>query len=354
MERTLGRTSLQAPRDTVTLAIAGDVMLGRLLDRYIWSDSQIDPAYIWGDTKELWLQHDLRLMNLECVIATKCDDWRRAPKVFTFCARPRALEALAAIRTDFVALANNHVLDFGVDALIEMLDLLDRHGIARAGAGRTLAEALRPAQLAAGGLTVGVVSLTDNEPGWEAGETSPGVSYIDYDERGLREPYLSRMTQLLGETRQQADLVIVSAHIGPNWGEPSAAMRALAHQLIDLGADLYWGHSNHSTRGIELYQGKPILYSTGDFVDDYAVDPDERNDLSFLFGVVVERTRIRRLQLFPVKIDRFQVNRAPDDEAAWVMDWMRKRCKPFGTTPAESDGTLVLDLESNPSDGSGS
>jgi len=76
-------------------------------------------------------------------------------------------------------------------------------------------------------------------------------------------------------------------------------MRALAYQIIDLGADLYWGHSNHTPQGIELYKGKAILYSTGDFIDDYAVDSAERNDLSFLMVLELDRNRIVRIVLHP-------------------------------------------------------
>jgi poly-gamma-glutamate synthesis protein (capsule biosynthesis protein) len=325
-------------------------MFGRLVDQYVWGEPSVDAAYVWGDTRRLLLEHDLRLINLECVVSTLCDESRRASKTFTFGARPRAMAALAAARVDFVSLANNHVLDYGPDALEEMLSLLDRDGIAWAGAGRDRREALRPAALSAGDagigsrLTVGVIGLTDNEPGWEAQVGRPGVTFVDYDERGLKEPYCRRVAESVEQTKQRVDLVVVSAHVGPNWGEPSRGMQALAHQLIDLGADLYWGHSNHATRGIEVYAGRPVLYSTGDFVDDYAVDPAERNDLSFLFGVVVQDKRIRRLVLYPVKIDHLQVNRAPADDAAWVNSWMRARCALFGTSLVESEGTLALDL----------
>jgi poly-gamma-glutamate synthesis protein (capsule biosynthesis protein) len=328
----------------VSLALAGDVMLGRLVDRYVLSDPASDPAYVWGDTRTLWSEHDLRLMNLECVIASDCDARPPAPKTFTFGARPRAIEALCAVRADCVTLANNHVLDFGADALLEMLDLLDQHGIAWAGAGRHLEEALLPAVLTAGGLTVGVVGITDNEPEWEAGPTRPGINFVDYDLAGLKGPYLGRLERALAQARRRADLVVVSAHVGPNWGEPSPQMLALARQVIDLGADLYWGHSNHTTRGVEVYQGKPILYSTGDFVDDYAVDPAERNDLSFLFRVEVEDKIIRRLVLHPVKIGHFQVNRAAGADAAWVIAWMQARCARFGTPLVEQDGVLRLEL----------
>jgi poly-gamma-glutamate capsule biosynthesis protein CapA/YwtB (metallophosphatase superfamily) len=335
----------------IAIALTGDVMLGRLIDRYIWRDRAIDPAYVWGDTRDLLLAHDLRLVNLECVIAAGCDQARRARKPFTFCAGPRAVEALLTAHVDLVSLANNHVLDFGPQALGELLDLLDGHGIAHTGAGRSDDEAMRPAVLQARpagdpeGLTVSVIGLTDNEPTWEAGPGRPGVHFVDYDRQGLKEPFRRRLAGALAAARQVAGLVIVSAHVGPNWGEPSPEMQALAHQLIDLGADLYWGHSNHTTGGIERYGGRPILYSTGDFVDDYAVDPYERNDLSFLFRLEVEAGCIRRLRLYPVKISQLQVNLAPPAGAIWLRSWMRARCAPYGTTLDDLDGTLVLAVD---------
>jgi poly-gamma-glutamate capsule biosynthesis protein CapA/YwtB (metallophosphatase superfamily) len=65
---------------------------------------------------------------------------------------------------------------------------------------------------------------------------------------------------------------------------PSSDYVNFAHMIIDMGADIYWGHSNHTPQGIEIYkQNKVIMYDCGDFMDDYAVDPVHRNDLSFLF-----------------------------------------------------------------------
>jgi poly-gamma-glutamate synthesis protein (capsule biosynthesis protein) len=61
------------------------------------------------------------------------------------------------------------------------------------------------------------------------------------------------------------------------------ANRDDARALLDSGADLVFGHGTHTIQGVEIYNGKPILYDTGDFVDDYAVDPELRNDLSGLF-----------------------------------------------------------------------
>jgi poly-gamma-glutamate synthesis protein (capsule biosynthesis protein) len=278
------------------------------------------------------LKVDRRLINLECVISGRGREWQPDSKAFHFRAHPRAIDFLLAAKIDCVTLANNHVLDYGTDALIECLALLDRADIKRTGAGASLPEALTPAIVDLPQGRLGVVSLTDNEPEWEAGERRPGIHYIGYDAKGLAEPYRSRLAQALKQVRRQADLVIVSAHVGPNWGPPSAAMRMLAHQVIDLGADLYWGHSNHTAQGIELYKGKAILYSTGDFIDDYAVDSAERNDLSFLFILELERGRIVRIVHHPVRIEDLYVRLARDQEVEFLNRTMQAKCKVFGTT----------------------
>jgi len=326
------------------IALTGDVMLGRLVDQYVIQNQSIGPDKIWSDVLPLMLKADRRLINLECVISSRGREWQPDSKAFHFRAHPRAIDFLRAARIDCVSLANNHVLDFGTDALIECLALLDRAGIKRTGAGTSLMEAITPAILDMPQGRLGVVSLTDNEPEWEAGEKKPGTHYIAYDAKGLAEPYRSRLAQALKQARRQADLVIVSAHVGPNWGPPSVAMRALAHQIIDLGADLYWGHSNHTAQGIELYKGKAILYSAGDFIDDYAVDPAERNDLSFLFIVELEQGRIARIVLHPLCIEDLYVRLAKDEEVAFLQRTMQAKCASFGSRIVFHDGVGMLEV----------
>lgn len=316
---------------TVQIALTGDVMLGRLVDRLIIQDESIPPDSLWGDVLPLLRAADLRLINLECVISTRGAKWRPARKPFHFRAHPRALAFLQAVPIECVTLANNHILDYGPEALLDCLDRLDAAGIRRAGAGRTLEEARAPALMATAAGPVAVLALTNNEPEWAAAANRPGVHFVDYDEQGLRPPYRAEVAALIAAARRQASLVIVSAHIGPNWGTPAPAMRALAHNLLDLGADLYWGHSNHTPQGIEIYNARPILYSTGDFIDDYAIDPVERNDRSFLFGVEVADGRIRRVQLYPVAIDRLRVRRADAEEAGFLLERMQRLSADLGS-----------------------
>jgi poly-gamma-glutamate capsule biosynthesis protein CapA/YwtB (metallophosphatase superfamily) len=326
------------------LGLTGDVMLGRLVDRYVFGSPGMRADYVWGDLIPLFHRMDLRLVNLECVIASSGMPWTWTPKAFHFRARPRAVATLREARIDFAGLANNHILDFDVGALKECVGLLDGSAIKRAGAGMTLAEASAPAILSAEEFPCAVIAVTDNEPEWAADLDRPGVNFIDFDEHGLRQPYLSRMEETIAAARRAAGLVVVCAHVGPNWGRPSPAMRAAARQFIDLGADVYWGHSNHTTQGIELYRGRPILYSCGDFVNDYAIEPDERNDLSFFFEIQIVDAVVRELRLHPVRIDRFQVNRATGSDAAWIRRWMEERCAAMGTHVERKDDGLRIEF----------
>src|SRR3990170_3010834 len=282
------------------------------------------PEYVWGDTLPLFREADVVLVNLECVIAgdEAGDPWPR--KVFHFKAPPAAVEALRAAHVTAVTLANNHTLDYGPTALEEMLGLLGETGIPAAGAGRTPEEARRAVTLKVEGLRIGLINCTDNEPGWEG--------------------------------RAGHDLVIVAAHWGPDMSpEPLPHHPPFARALADAGADLFIGTSAHVVQGIELYRvaGRPggvvpICYDLGDYVDDYAVDPDLRNDRSFLFVFDLDRTGVRGIHLQPILIDgwRCQVKRARGADAAETMATMVARCRKMGTSVGqEGGGPLTVDVE---------
>jgi poly-gamma-glutamate synthesis protein (capsule biosynthesis protein) len=103
--------------------------------------------------------------------------------------------------------------------------------------------------------------------------------------------------------------------------------------LIDAGADVVFGHSGHVFQGIEIYRGRPILYCTGNFVDDYAVDEIERNDQSFVYHLEIEGgTKLRRLQLYPTLIREFQARLARGSDAQEIATKMQSLCAEFGTS----------------------
>lgn len=325
------------------IAFLGDVMLGRLVNDRLKTAA---PAYPWGDTLPVLRRADLRIANLECVLA---DGGSPEPgKVFTFRSDLKNVRSLVSAQIDLVSLANNHVLDYGPEALREMLPALDRHGILHAGAGTDLASALRPAILRAASTAVGFVAFTDNQPDWEAAPGSPGVYYVPVTDRGERtgERAGERAGELLGlleRTKARVQLLVVSAHWGGNWGsDVPPEHRALARRMVDAGADVVFGHSPHIFRGVEVYRGRPIIYGAGDFVDDYAVDPEERNDLSFIFLLEADGGTPIRLRLFPTVIADFQARLAVRNARA-IAGRMSRLCLELGTSSTWNAGERCLE-----------
>jgi poly-gamma-glutamate synthesis protein (capsule biosynthesis protein) len=322
------------------MLLMGDVMLGRMVNRRLASEL---PGYAWGDTLPLLAAADARLCNLECVLADHGHPWTATPKTFHFRSDARNIAVLQTAAIDCVSVANNHTLDYGREALLEMLGLLDAAGIAHAGAGRDAAECARPAIVVSAQQRIGVVAFTDDLPEWEATAQQAGTCYVPID---LDDPRAARLLERVRASKAGVDLLIVSAHWGPNWGyRPPNEHPPFTRALIDAGADVVFGHSGHVCRGIEWYRGKPILYCTGNFIDDYAVDEAEPNDRSFLFGLEVDGGRVRELLLYPTLIEDCQARRAPRAAAEASIGVMQELCAELRTTAVWQDRAQVLVIE---------
>jgi poly-gamma-glutamate capsule biosynthesis protein CapA/YwtB (metallophosphatase superfamily) len=298
-----------------TLALTGDVMLGRGVNETLRAARPEEP---WGDVLPLLHSADLRIINLECAITEHRRPWSRTPKVFHFRADPLAIEVLRAARVDACSLANNHTLDFEEQGLLDTLAHLEDAGIRYAGAGHNVEEAARPVLLEEG---VALAAFTDNEPPFAAGPDKPGTNYLPVS---LEPEALRRVEEAVGAAREAgARTIVFSNHWGPNMVErPRGLFRRFARAVVDRGADVYYGHSAHVFQGVEIYKGKPILYDTGDFLDDYAVDPNLRNDRSFLFRVSLEGGDLERLELFPVTLPYARVELARGTEREAILDRM--------------------------------
>lgn len=315
------------------LALAGDVMLGRLVNRAL---RRLPPEDLWGDALPLLRGADAAICNLECVLS---DGGERARKEFTFRSDAKNVAVLRVAGIDAVSLANNHVLDYGTEALGETLDTLDRAGVAHAGAGAAAA-AREPALLRRGGATLAMLSATDNEPGWEAGPDRLGVWYVPV---ARDDPRAVSLLAAVAATRRTADLLIVAYHWGSNWGyQPEPGQGDFARALIEAGADVVVGHSCHVARGIEIDRGGVILYGTGDLIDDYAVDESQPNDESWLFLVDASGGRITELRAHPLLIRRFRPVQAVGARRSIMVERMASLCRDLGTISEwdEAEGAL--------------
>jgi poly-gamma-glutamate capsule biosynthesis protein CapA/YwtB (metallophosphatase superfamily) len=321
------------------LGFTGDVMLGRLVDE---RQRTRGTTAVWGDLLADLQALDGVCINLECCLSTRGEPWHRTYRPYLFRADPDwAVPALTAANVAVAVLANNHVLDYDERALLDTLDALDGADIPRAGAGRDREEAFRPVTFEAGDLTVGVLSLTDNTPEYAAGPDSPGTAHVAFD---VDDPDTTRAVRAALDALD-ADLTVASLHWGPNMRvEPPAAFRRFGRWLVRAGVDVVHGHSAHVFQGIQVYRGHPILYDTGDFVDDYAVDQQLRNDRSFLFELELDGTRPTNLRCRPTEIDGMAVHHASPAVAAWCRETMRDRSGRFGTRFERDGESLVVPL----------
>jgi Bacterial capsule synthesis protein PGA_cap len=272
---------------------------------------------------------------------------------------PRALPGIAAAGFNVATLANNHVMDWGTEAVVECRDRLEKLGIAVCGAGRNLSEAHLPAILERNGLKIGFLGYSctgpeitraeDEKPGCAMVRAHTAYEPVDYYPGSPRIkivtwPYaddLERMRQDIRRLRDVADVVIVTFH----WGTiyvPAVIPdyeTLIGHVAVDCGADLILGHSPHILKGIEIYKGRVIVHSLNhllmegasgaksEFTADRAgvkSDPDTRKSL--ILRCEVSADGVGEVGFFPVLVDEEwsdPVVLAPESaEAAAVFDYM--------------------------------
>jgi poly-gamma-glutamate synthesis protein (capsule biosynthesis protein) len=306
----------------------------------------VDFAYIWGHALLEFerVRPDVRIVNLETSVTVSDDVWQG--KAVNYRMNPANVECLTAARLDCCVLANNHVLDWGRGGLVETLDTLRQAGLQVAGAGRNEDEAAAPARVdLKGSGRVLVFAFATPDSGvprkWNATRDRPGIGVLD----DLDVPGIDLIAQRVLDEKRPGDIAVLSIHWGGNWGfDIGRKERDFAHRLIDsAGIDVLYGHSSHHVKGIEVYQGRPVLYGCGDFLNDYeGIDGyDEfRPDLSLMYFPVLERStgKLLRFVLIPKQIRRLRVNRAPQEGIDWMFETLNREGARLGTKVERGEG----------------
>jgi poly-gamma-glutamate capsule biosynthesis protein CapA/YwtB (metallophosphatase superfamily) len=314
------------------LALAGDTMLGRGVAEVLRRDPRTQ--LFAPELAEIVRGADLFVLNLECCISERGARFPDPHKPFFFRAPPVAADVLSALGVDCVTLANNHVLDYGPQALLDTLEHLDRAGIAWVGAGVDERAARAARLLERAGVRLRVVGLTDHPAAYAARPDEPGVAYADLAGEGV--PAWLREAARPGD---DADATLLAPHWGPNMrGEPVPHVRAAARDLVDAGATLVAGHSAHVFQGVV----PPVLYDLGDFIDDYAIDDGLRNDLGLLFLVELG-PEVRRIEAVPLRLDHAHTALASDGDARLIAQRFSARCARVGTSIRADGRRLVVD-----------
>lgn len=236
----------------VSILFAGDLMLGNELIPVI---KELGADYPFDSVANVIREEDIAVANLESPLTV---GGKAQKKKYTFAAPPSYIDGPVHAGFDLFTLANNHILDFGVDGLNSTLNTLRKTGVLFCGAGMNYAEATKPAIIMRDGIRFGFLafSLTYPESFW-AKPGKAGTAYVDCPNLG----------KIIRETKKSVDIVVVSFHWGGEYRERLKPYQVkYAHQAIDAGADIVIGHHPHTLQGLEIYRGKLIAYSLGNFI----------------------------------------------------------------------------------------
>lgn len=241
----------------LNILFAGDFAPCRKFEQVVL-DKQVQ---VLGEALPLVESADLSFVNLECPLTTNIQAIKKSGPALK--ANPACIEALTAF--SIVGLANNHILDFGQQGLVDTLEACRSAGLPAIGAGESLAEAQKPSIQDVNGTQVAVIAIAEHEFNQSEDGESGGAPMDPIDN------YLQ-----IQQAKAQADIVIVTLHGGNEYFPyPRPGLRKLCHHYIDLGVQAVICHHPHVPGAYEYHRGKPIVYSLGNFIFDVAKPPKD-------------------------------------------------------------------------------
>lgn len=316
-----------------------------------------DPDSAFAPVLHLFKAADIVFCNLETVIA---DAKYLSP--YDHDRRPRTDEwvfpAYLRAGINVMNVANNPSMYHGLDCFLRSLDVLDEAGVIHGGGGRDLAEARRPAIIERKGVKVAFVcrasvcavnaAATQKRGGiaqfrvataYEARariNEVPGSPPIIHTIPNPQD--VAELKEDIQRARTQADVVVLSWHWGVSpatggIGDLTGYQMEMGRAAIDFGADLVVGHHPHVLQPIEVYHGKAIVYSVGNFVHDMESSDRRRSKLdTMLLRCLIHDGKIQGVSFVPGRIDGHGPPRFfRPAEAEDVVQYMREISVPFGT-----------------------
>ncbi len=354
----------------IRLSFIGDVMLARGYENPGGIIDTIGAEGIFAPTRALLEAADITVANLESPLTNR--GTRHPTKPIVFRGRPTNVAGLVFAGIDVVSLANNHTIDYGLEGLQQTQQVLGVAGIRYSGAGADVHEAGRPLFCQKSGVNIAFLACCDRngqydnyQPFLDAGLNKPGFAYLDS----------FRVRRAIGQVRELADIVIVEMHTGEEYearpedrpgddefrmtsGEsddgdemysrfalfPAPNDTAERHRAIEAGADLVVCHHPHVLQGFEVYQGKLIAHSLGNYAFDLGY-PETYP--SAILSALVDERGFYDYTVAPVYIDDWIPRPATGELGRHILDYLAQRSRELGTllvvSPDSLAGRIVLD-----------
>ena len=269
----------------------GKVKLMAVGDIFLETKDNINP---FVNVKEAFSGKDVLWGNLETVLSDQGEEAEKAVQLYT---SPDKVKYLKESGFDVLNIANNHIMDLGLEGFNETLDMLHRSNLTFIGASNHKFTQRHKIVKRKG---IKLVFLGYCECGFSNYKEGVFINRIDEDS----------IVADISALKAHCDIVIVSLHWGiENVFYPSPKQINLARRLIDSGAALILGHHPHVVQGIERYKNGLIVYSLGNF---QFITSRERNKQSIILSAEISKNGIEDYRIIPAKID--------EDNIPWVMN----------------------------------
>jgi poly-gamma-glutamate synthesis protein (capsule biosynthesis protein) len=323
---TAAASGLFAASGRVSLCACGDVMLSRDVGA-IMRDSGM--TYPFSGISSLVKKFDCAFCNLECPISTH---GAPAEKNNVFRCRPDSAQGLLTSGFNIFSIANNHIDDYGSQALLDTRDFLTAHHFPCAGSDESAWKAMEPAIVEKNGLKIALLAFLglpfQSQRGHRACDPQPAL--LD----------THSVLSAIRSTSKKADVVIVSIHWGIQYKHfIKKSQQTIAHACIDAGADLILGHHPHSIQPIERYNGKYICYSLGNCVFD---EEFQIGSESMVWCCALSKHTVGDVRLVPVLITKCRPAPAKGRDFYRIESKIRKCCVGSKFKILEMDSLLVL------------
>jgi len=332
------RAEQELPSDQGLLVAGGDTVLAR------WQHDLVSRhGYEWplAGVEDTLSSADAALCNLECCVSLKglpVDKGEKCP--FYYRARPEMLRCLTLAGIDIVTTANNHGGDYGPDSVADTARWCAKAGLVCLGSGDNLAAAEEPQLVRIGPVRVGFVGMDTTMPRFAAETDRPGTNYATEDEDLQR--FTDKVKALGRWADGRCDLLVLTIHWGKNWArQPPRAHQAMARIAFDHGVDLILGHSAHRLQGVEVVDGKVVVYDMGNLLFDCKLKPEGHR--CALFRCYLSARGVHKIEVVPTQVLEGHTVLAGCDQAHQILSEMRDLCAPFGT-----DVVLDEDLAGRP------
>jgi poly-gamma-glutamate synthesis protein (capsule biosynthesis protein) len=288
---TAGQSLIQKEKP-ITLVFAGDIVLDRGVEWIIQKYGQGDFKFPFLKISDYLQEADILFGNLEGPIS---DKGVKVGSIYSFRNNPETIEGLKFAGFDIISVANNHIFDYGREAMEDNFLRLREAKIDFVGGGFNEIEAYAPVIKEINGVKIAFLAYTNlGSEYWSAKGNRSGIAWLTVEnlEKGVK------------KAKEMADLVIVSMHFGEEYQDQSTSeQKYFAHLAIDSGADLVIGHHPHVMQPIEEYNGGYIAYSLGNFVFDQSFSEETMKGL--LLKVLIENGKIKEIIPIEIKINKF-------------------------------------------------